>query len=302
MSLEILNQPIFALLQDKGRFSYMSIGVTNSGVMDEYAFYTLNMLLENEANTNVIELSLAGMECVVHAPTHLALTGATCQFFINNEPCQMWRRYAVNKGDVIKITTLLEGSRVYLGVKGGFLVEKEFGSNATTLKEHLGGLDGERLKKGDVLSFKPFSNNTYTTKLKEAFIPSYNNTLELRMTLGFQEEFFENKEAFFENTYTISNDFNRMGCKLKGTPLKCHLDGIISEGICFGAVQVPPDGEPIILLKDRQTIGGYAKIGTVLAIDCFKLAQAKPNTKVRFKAISQQEAQAKLKAFYKAFR
>lgn len=299
MSFEIINSPILALIQDKGRFSYTSIGVTNSGVMDEYAYYIANNLLGNEHNANIIEIAFSNFIFKASKNTTITITGAKCEFFINDIALNTWQTHNLKTGDIIKIGKILSGSRVYLGVHGGFIIEKEFGSNSTTLKENLGGLRGDKLKKGDILSFNSFRSFS-TLRLKKEYIPNYEKELILRVVLSYQSDSFNQKEIdnFFSNTYTITNEFNRMGCKLDGEKISCDIDGIISEGISFGAIQIPKDGKPIILLKDRQTIGGYPKIGSVLNIDCFKLSQCKPLQKVKFVPISLEEAQKKVKWFY----
>ncbi|WP_368031258.1 biotin-dependent carboxyltransferase family protein [Arcobacter sp. s6] len=302
MSLEIINNPILVMLQDKGRYGYSDIGVTNSGVMDEYAYLSANKMLGNSLETNILEIAFSNVIFKANASTQIAITGAICELFINDISKQCWETHNVKAGDTIKIGKILKGTRVYLAVKDGFDIKKEFGSNSTTIKENLGGIDGQKLKKGDVLAFKEtsFSHNI---KLKKEFIPSYKDELVLRVVLSYQDEYFSNeeKEKFFSNTFTVTNDFNRMGCKLNGESILCDINGIISEGISFGAIQIPSDGQPIILLKERQTIGGYPKIGSVLAIDCFKLSQVKVNTKIKFSEISLDEATKKIRNFYSSF-
>lgn len=302
MSLEVINSPIFATIQDKGRFSYTSIGVTNSGVMDEYSYQIANKMLGNNDEKNIIEIAFSNVEFKANKNTTIAITGAKCEFFINDISKNTWQTFNIKAGDIIKIGKILKGTRVYLAVKDGFDIQKEFGSNSTTLKEKLGGLNGDRLKKGDLLPLTSYEQN-YNTRLKDKYIPKYCDELELRVILSYQDDFFKKEEIekFFSSTYTITNEFNRMGCKLKGEAISCDINGIISEGISFGAIQIPSDGQPIILLKDRQTIGGYPKIGSVLSIDCFKLAQAKPNAKIKFIPISIEDAQKKLKRFYSLF-
>ncbi len=302
MSLEILNNPIFATIQDKGRFGFSNIGVTNSGVMDEYAYNIANLLLNNSLDTNIIEIAFSNVEFKALASTQIAITGANCEFFINNQEKQIWRTFNIKKGDLLKIGKIKAGLRVYLAVKEGFDIQKEFKSNSTTLKESLGGIDGDRLKKGQILPFKE-QFHYHTSRLKSKYLPTYSDKLELRVILAYQEDKFskEQKDKFFSSSYEITNEFNRMGCKLKGEAISCDINGIVSEGISFGAIQIPSDGQPIILLKDRQTIGGYPKIGSVLGIDCFKLAQAKPKTQVLFKPISLQEAQELTREFYSSF-
>ena len=303
MSLEILNPQLFTLVQDKGRFSYSSIGVTSSGVMDEYAYLILNKLLDNPQNTNVLEISFSNNSFKVDKDTLIAVTGAYCEFFINDIALDTWQKHTVKVGDILKVGKIKSGTKVYLGVKNGFDIKKEFGSNSTTIKENLGGLNGDKLKKGDVLEYKEFLNTHMPIKrLHSKYLPKYEDKLTLRVILSYQDDFFkqEEKDKFFSSAYTITNEFNRMGCKLQGEAIRCDIDGIISEGISFGAIQIPKDGQPIILLKDRQTIGGYPKIGSVLNIDCFKLSQCKPNTKINFVSISLEEGQDKVKEFYRS--
>lgn len=301
MSFEVLNPSFFTTIQDKGRFGFGNIGVTSSGVMDEFAFYILNKLLLNDKESNVLEIAFSNLQLKARKDTQLAITGADCEFFINDIKKDTWQSYNIKANDIIKIGKINQGTRVYLGVKGGFEIPKEFNSNSTTIKEKLGGLNGNKLNKGDILDYKEYKTS-FNIRLKSQLIPKYEDELELRVVLSYQEEFFskEEKENFFSNTYTITNDFNRMGCKLSGKAIVCDIDGIISEGISFGAIQIPSDGQPIILLKDRQTIGGYPKIASVLNIDCFKLAQCKPNSKIKFKEISLEDASSKVKEFYSA--
>ena len=302
MSLELVNNPILVMLQDKGRYGYSEIGVTNSGVMDEYAYLSANKMLGNNLETNILEIAFSNVIFKVNASTQIVITGAFCEFFINDVLKECWQTHNIKVGDVIKIGKILNGIRVYLAVKGGFDIKKEFGSNSTTIKEKLGGINGEKLKKGDVLAFEE-SFCTHNTRLKKEFIPTYEDELTLRVVLSYQDEYFpkEQKEKFFSNIFTVTNDFNRMACKLSGEAILCDIDGIISEAISFGAIQVPSDGQPIILLKDRQTIGGYPKIGSVLPIDCFKLSQVKANTKIRFSQITIDEATKKTRRFYSSF-
>ncbi len=302
MSLELLNNPILATIQDIGRLKYTNLGVSVSGALDEYAYLMANKILDNDLDENIIEIFFSNVSFKVLNDIQVVITGAKCEFFINDKLYKTWKNYILKKGDIIKIGKIIEGSKVYLAIKGGFAIQKELLSNSTTIKENLGGLDGTKLKKGDILASR-MKKRTYNKHLKEKYIPTYNGILELRVILSYQNDFFNKKEQnkFFNNTYTITNDFNRMACKLEGEAIFCDISGIVSEGIAFGSIQIPSDGKPIILLKERQTIGGYPKIGSVLNIDCFKLAQKKAKMQVIFKKISLKEAQDEMKKFYKIF-
>jgi len=303
MGFEVIKSGIFTLLQDRGRFGLTHLGVSNSGVMDEYASLMAHKMLSNSLEDNLLVVVFGNIELKAHGNTVMCVTGAKCELFLNDIPLSTWKNFKVNSGDSIKIGKILEGQRVYLAVKNGFDIKKEFLSNSTTVKEELGGINGKQLKKGEFLPYKStrsFVNN----RLKQEFIPSYiEEVLTLRVVLGYQEENFsqDEKNKFFSSTYEVTADFNRMACRLKGEAIHSNLEGIISEGICFGAIQIPKNGQPIVLLKERQTIGGYPKIGSVLSIDCFKLAQRKVGSKIRFENIDIEIAQNKVRDFYNVF-
>ena len=204
MSLELINNPFFVTLQDKGRFSYTHLGVTNSGVMDEYSYFIANKLLGNSLETNILEIGCSNAVFKVNKNTTLCLTGADCEFFINDELKELWQNYEVKKNDIIKIGKILSGNWIYLGVCGGFSIKKEFGSNSTTVKENLGGITGIRLKKGDILAFHK-TKKINKKFLKKEFIPKYEDELTLRVLLSYQYENFSKEEIkkFFRIIPTI---------------------------------------------------------------------------------------------------
>lgn len=293
---------IFTLIQDSGRYGYAHFGVSPSGVLDEYAAFWANKLLGNSLDTNLLEIAFSNVELKSLINTTISITGAYCEFFINGKLMKTWRSYNIKSGDKIKIGKFTSGSRVYISVKNGFAIEKEFSSNSTSIKENLGGINGKKLKNGDLL---PISNDSinYEKRAKDKFLPNYNQELILRMVFSSQYDSFSKEEQnkFLSSSYKITSDFNRMACKLNGEKIYSNLTGIISEGISFGSIQIPKDGQPIILLKDRQTIGVYPKIGAVIPIDCFKLAQAKIGTNIKFEKIDIDIAQKKLRDFYSIF-
>jgi biotin-dependent carboxylase-like uncharacterized protein len=302
LSFKVIKAGIFTTLQDRGRFSFTHLGVTNSGVMDEYATFAAHTLLNNDLNDNILEITFSNVELLSSSNTMIALTGAKCELYINDKLQNTWQTHKIYKDDTIKIGKISEGQRVYFCVKNGFDIPKEFGSNSTTIKESLGGIAGVQIKNNDILPFTQ-NNRSIKKRWKKEYIPQYKKELTLRVIFSYQENSFsrKEKEKFFNSTYTITPDFNRMACKLKGASIISSSEGIISEAIAFGSIQIPKDGQPILLLKERQTIGGYPKIGTVLSIDCFKLAQMKIGTIVRFEEIDINTAQNKLKDFYSTF-
>jgi len=183
-----------------------------------------------------------------------------------------------------------------------FQVEPMFGSCATVAREKLGGLNGSALKAGDALPGLSVSQDTITqNSVNQSDRPDYlssakSNDITLRVILGYQKDSFSNlqKARFFNNEFTISDKCDRMGFRLTGPEIKSDISSMLSEGICYGAIQVPADGQPIILLNDRQTIGGYPKIGSVLSLDIPKLTQRLPGTSVHFESMTMDDAQCEL--------
>lgn len=295
---KVLKAGIISQIQDLGRFSYTHIGVSSSGASDEYAYNMANLLLDNTYGTNVIEISFSGLKLESLGNTVISITGADMSFSINELILKPWSTYEVKKGDILSFNKKKVGQKAYLAVKDGFVLKKDLGSYSTNIKEKLGFL----LKDEMNLDFKQ-SSFFYTKRLKQTYIPKYEDILTLRVLMTYQADDFtkEEKESFFSSNFTLSNESNSMGAKLDGDKLCFNKKELISEGIAYGSIQIPNDGRPIILLKQRQSIGGYPKIATVLSIDCFKLAQVKSKTKIVFKEITLSKAQKKVKNFQKIF-
>jgi len=288
----VLIAGILATIQDRGRYGYTDRGVCHSGAMDEYAYLWSQKLLNNH-NANAIEF-MTGLKLQATAAIQIAITGANLSFKINGVSKPIWQTHQIEAGDILSFEKRLSGQRAYLAVQGGFVSEKVYGSYATTLKEGV----GMKLDRGDFLACVPSrSYHRYRVQISE--IPEYQKLLTLRVLLSYQEAYFsqEMKEKFFDSSYQISLQSDRMGYRLQGQAITPSKTDIISEGIAYGSIQIPQDGQPIILLKERQTIGGYPKIGTVLPIDCFRLAQADIGSKLRFEEIDIDKAQEKMKAF-----
>jgi biotin-dependent carboxylase-like uncharacterized protein len=289
VSFEILNNPIYSIVQDNGNFNNVHLGVSVSGAMDEYAYNIANLLLNNNKNTNILEINFSNLLIKVHKEISIAITGAECEFFINGTQYSTWQVFQLKKDDIINVGKFLTGARVYLSVKNGFIYD----TNSVKENEY-------KLKKSDILNYH--STKYHHNRLKKDYIPIYSNELTLRVIFSYQENYFSNTEKikFLSSNYIVSNEISRMGYKLKGKAINCTIEGIISEGIAYGSIQIPKDGQPIILLKDRQTIGGYPKIGVILDIDCYKLSQARPNTIIKFQEISINDAVIKSKQFHKS--
>ncbi|MDD2385000.1 MAG: biotin-dependent carboxyltransferase family protein [Sulfurospirillaceae bacterium] len=301
--LMILNGGLQSSIQDAGRVGVSDIGLTQSGAMDELAFGYVQMLLGNAFNTSTIEIALGGLSFKAQGRVCIALGGADMGCTLNGQAISMWTTYNLMDGDILSFGFASAGHFAYVGVVGGFQTPKLYGSYSTSMKEGLGGIEGRKLSAGDFLACAP-SQLKEKRYLKQEFVPNYGEEVNLRLVLGYQEALFDEaqKEAFFNTVYTYKGEGDRMGYRLSGEKIVPKVNGILSEPICYGAVQIPTHGEPIVLLKEHQTIGGYPKIGSVLSMDCFKLSQIKPGGRVRFKVISQNEAQAIAQAFYHFFR
>lgn len=305
MSLQVLKPGIHSLLQDGGRFGQHRMGVTTGGPLDRTAFRWANLLCENVDNSACIEVAVGGLVLQSTVRTTLALTGADIPLKINKQPAALWQNHSIKPGDLIELGFARSGSRAYLAVSGGFQTEPVFNSVATVPREALGGLhaDGSPLKNGDILPCES-SDNVTGWHLPVNLRPDYSqNSVLLRVVLGYQQEAFSKaqQQLFFNREYSVTKDSDRMGYRLKGAAIIPSVDGILSEGITLGAIQFPPDGQPILMLQDRQTMGGYPKIGSALSVDIGKLAQLSAGGKVRFESISIEQATMLLAANEKQF-
>ncbi|MBL4899623.1 MAG: biotin-dependent carboxyltransferase [Colwellia sp.] len=282
---------ILSLIQDAGRFGAFNIGLTNGGPVDLLAFQWANRLCGNMLNVTAIEISLGGLTLTAQVDTTLAVTGANMPLTINGETKALWRSYHVKAGDVIALGFTAQGVRCYLAVADGFNITPSFGSTATVCRESIGGIHGGKLMVGDILPCTR-SNKKQHLLLTDNLRPIYTNEVTLHTVPSYQQQHFSSHQQrlFFSNEYTVSKSFDRMGYRLEGQEIRCDIEGILSEGICHGAVQIPSDGQPIVLLNDRQTIGGYPKIGAVSSIDTAKLGQLNQGGKVRFEPISMEQA------------
>jgi biotin-dependent carboxylase-like uncharacterized protein len=294
-----------SLLQDEGRFGYQHFGITTGGAMDETAARWANRLLGNSSNAVLLEITLGNVQLEATADTWIALTGADLGLRINGEKKNNWQSHFVRQGDLLIMGWAVMGVSSYFAVVGGFQLKSDFGSCSTVKREQLGGLTGNALEAGDELHFSSVSKSYFpcTRAVPYRYIPDYSEAVILRVIKGYQaEQFPENSvKKFFASSYKVSPESDRMGFRLKGETIETGVSGLLSEGIAYGAIQIPADGQPIVLLKDRQTLGGYPKIGSVLPLDSYKLSQCRAGSEVNFKEVSLQEAQQLMQAFQRFF-
>ena len=291
---KVIQPGILSLLQDAGRFGQHGIGLTNGGPLDKYSFDWANRLCGNETNACAIEASIGGLQLKAEVDTQIALTGGDAPLTINGKPAAAWQTHLIKSGDTVALGFAQTNLRHYLAVKGGFQIEPMFGSCSTVAREKLGGLNGAVLEAGNNLPcLRTAESDTQALTADKALRPDYSGDVTLRVILGYQQAAFSHveKARFFNHEFELSDKCDRMGFRLNGPEIKSGISGMLSEGICFGAIQIPADGQPIVLLNDRQTIGGYPKMGAVFSLDIPKLTQRMPGTKVRFEAITIDEAQ-----------
>ncbi|WP_457607754.1 5-oxoprolinase subunit C family protein [Nitratifractor sp.] len=285
--LEVLRPGMLSLVEDRGRFGYGEIGITRSGAADAYSAALANRLLRNPLDAPLLEVSMGGVELLSHVETEIALTGGEAPLEIGGRPAELWRTHRLSPGETFRIGMLRRGLRLYLAVAGGFEAPRWLGSASVSLRDRL----GEPLKRGDLLACREFEPLPRSRRVPRRLIPDFPDPLLLRLLPGAQAQELgaERMERLFASEYRVSNATDRMGCRLEGEPIPHDLE-ILSEPIAYGAVQIPRDGQPIVLLNERQTIGGYPKAGAVLPADCHRLAQARPGSRIRFRPVTLEEA------------
>lgn len=297
MSLVIEKAGALSLLQDQGRFGYQAIGVTTGGPMDSHAFSWANKLLDNQRNASQIEITMGPFKAYFLKATTFALCGADVDVRLNGRAIVPWQSWRAVAGDRLELGYPRKGLRSYLAVRGGFTVAMTLGSCATVIRDRLGGCDGDgnRLICGDELDFAS-DTQLIQRSVPPMYIPNYGSVIKLGVLPTYQFDTFsdEARNRFFGEVYTVTSQMDRMGTRLAGQPVMTPSQDFISEGIALGAIQIPADGQPIILMRDRQTIGGYPKMGCVCQQDLNQLAQARPGTQINFYLKNMDQASAQL--------
>ncbi|PLR75602.1 KipI antagonist [Bacillus sp. V3-13] len=310
--LTIIKPGLLTSVQDLGRYGYQKYGVIASGVMDQLAHRISNILAGNDENQPTLEITLLGPVIRFEKDTLISICGGDLSPSINGIPVRLWRSICVKKGSKLSFGPAKAGSRAYLAVAGGIKVPEVMESKSTYLRAGIGGFQGRALKAGDSVDFNEpgdFSNtiHEYLGKLTvdrpfaEAewsvasdLIPLHGKDPSIRVMRGRQFELFskESKDKFFSEPFEVTLQSDRMGYRLKGPLLKLeNPEEMISEAVSFGSIQVPSEGNPIVLLADRQTTGGYPKIGQIASVDLPVIAQAKLGDMIRFSEITHEEAQ-----------
>ncbi|MBJ7996516.1 biotin-dependent carboxyltransferase [Bacillus mycoides] len=307
MDVEILHAGMFTTVQDLGRFHYQQYGVPVGGAMDKSALRMINMLVGNEENEAGLEITIMGPKLLIKKTTLLAIGGADMEPLLNGERIPLWRPILAEEGSMLCLGKAKSGCRAYVTFAGGINIDRTMGSKSTYIRAALGGIEGRMLKKGDYFQIgtgaevaSRFIQNLQEEKrIKTKWaicnnaLPKYKKHSILRVITDFEYDQFteESIKSFFSKEYKVSNYADRMGYRLDGDVLnRVEKIEILSSPVTFGTIQVPNGGQPIILMADRQTTGGYPRIGNVISVDLPLLAQLKPGDYVTFEKITMEEA------------
>jgi antagonist of KipI len=310
MSLLINKPGLVTTIQDLGRYGFQKDGMIVSGAMDAVAMRIANKLVGNPDGAAALEITLLGPEILFEESLLIAIAGADLSPTIHGEVIPQWRPVHVCRGSVLRFGKPVLGCRAYLAVAGSFAIAKVMGSYSTYLRAGIGGLHGKPLQKGDRIPCQgnnPLTLLSHTSvipagkvyraanwTLNPQFYPVYETNPTLRVLPGPEYELFleDSQTAFWTDSFTVTPQSDRMGCRLQGPHLALATKtDLLSSAVTFGTIQVPPDGNPIILGADHQTTGGYPRIAQVITADFSTLAQLAPGSKVRFSKVSLPEAQ-----------
>ena len=296
--IKINNPGLLTTVQDLGRYGFQQFGMPVAGAMDTYSLQMANSLVGNKAGEACPEANFLCPEIEFENECLIAVCGGEAPMMINNQSVEMNTGILVKAGDVLSFGMVKNGCRLYIAFAGGIEVPRVMNSKSTYLRAKLGGFKGRSLKAGDVIRIGMPPVNVQMRSIDAEYLLPIATDQKIRFITGTEiSRFeFEGMLSFLNSVYTISPKSDRMGYRLSG-PKIAHKEGadIISSGICNGAVQVPAHGEPIIMLADHQTVGGYTKIANVISADLPLLGQMKPGDKIRFSEVRLEVAHQLLK-------
>ena len=292
--LKVLSPGAQSSLQDMGRPGYQSLGIAEAGAMDVYSMVQANRLLYNQDNAAALEMTLVGPRLRFMHDACFALTGADLSASLDGVVLAPGAVYKGRAGQVLRFGPRQNGMRAYLAVPGGFAAPMILGSRSTYIYAGFGGLEGRTLLPGDELScLGERLRASQGGRLPEHFLLPPDRAIELRVIMGPQQERFsqDGLRNFLNSVYEVSSESNRMGYRLDGPRIE-HTDGpiVVSESTPLGAVQVPGQGRPVLLLRERGTTGGYTKIACIITCDIDSVGQAPAGTQISFRAVDLPEA------------
>ena len=293
--LEVLDTGPLTTIQDTGRFGLRAFGVSQAGPMDQLAFEMANLLVGNEQSAAAVEFASNGGRFRFDANTAVAVTGPGVGLSIDGTSMATNLTLKIDAGQVLSIGTVRDGLWGYLAVAGGIDTQPVLGSRATHLRFGLGGLAGRSLVGGDRVPVAS-TDGAPPIRISERDLPKIDQT-PIRVILGPQDDYFDPDmiAQFLSTTFRVSTRVDRMASILDGAPLIAKRGhDIISDGTIPGVIQVPGSGQPLILMADGQTTGGYPKIATIIGADLRRVAQTPPGKNLSFAAVTPEEAEAAL--------
>lgn len=288
-------------VQDLGRYGYQQYGVPVSGAMDRRSCIVANRLVGNRDHDASLELTLKGPELLFQNEAVIAVTGGDLAPSVSGIGVPLWTSVLMKAGSRLTFGTRRAGARCYLAIAGGIDVPIVLGSRSTHVTSQTGGVKGRTLVQGDVLisgTPAPHQRSTIGLSVPEKLRPTFSTVVTLRIVPGPQQSSFSDQaiEVLTTNLYRLTSQSDRMGYRLEGPQLAhAGTDQWISDGTTIGALQIPPDSQPILLMADRQTTGGYPKIAVVISADLHLAGQLMPGDTVAFKMTTLPEAQAAMK-------
>ena len=294
-SITIESAGLLSTIQDAGRYGYQRYGMPVSGAMDLYSLQLANLLVGNLPGEACIEATFTGPSIRFGSSAKIAVCGADMQPYVNEQQVHNYSVIEVKSGDLLHFDGLRSGCRAYLAFAGGINIPLVMGSKSTNMRAGIGGFNGRALKNRDVLEFGHSYGKLQIYAIPDELLVNYDSEEPLRIIPGPEIKMFgfDAIQNLLTTSYAVTPQSDRMGYRLQGEPLK-HAEGnadIISSGIPMGTIQVPGNGQPIIMMADRQTTGGYARMAVVASVDLTRIAQLKPGNNIRFCEIRVEEAQ-----------
>jgi len=307
MGIEVIRAGILTTIQDLGRYGYQKFGLNINGAMDEGAARVANILVGNDENCAVLELTLTGTSLKMTADHLIAICGGDMSATMNGQSVPNWQPFIASKDAIISFGHYKSGCRVYIALAGGINVSAVLGSYSTNIRANIGGYEGRALRNGDVIEvhdmrsqscsmglWKKLHSNESNTFNAQHFGIAYADSVTIRFIAGPEYDLLDedNKMKFTQSKWIIDSQSDRMGYRLQGPSLEMkRKQELITEGVVHGIIQLPANGQPIVLLSDRQTTGGYPRIAVVAAVDIPMFGQLKPGSAITFAAVTIEEAE-----------
>lgn len=286
-ALKVIDPGLYTSVQDAGRVGYRKYGVPTSGAMDMKAYDLANWLVGNEQGEAVLECTIKGGKYKFETNAIIATTGAQMQPRLNSVEVPMNQTVQVNKGDILELGFSKRGCRAYVAIRGKLDIKKVMGSYSTYGIGKFGGFEGRALNKNDSINWESPNDEPIIRKVPTEEIPYYSSKLTLTAQKGLEWDWLAvtTQEKFLNSEFKVSSQSNRMGIRLLGESLEKPNKEMLSSSVIPGIIQLPPNGLPIILAQDGQTIGGYPRIAKVADNELWRLGQLKPGDTVSFRVI-----------------